>query len=382
MRFGKPHPGEPRLIWMYRLPSFPPKAPESTPAFDGDGNMYFGSHDHCFYSLTQERTLRWSFSTELKVYSSPLVSDTGVYVASGNGHLFCFSQQGLCKWVYDMTGYFAAIRNPCRRMFEKALTRIQSYDSYRRHWWYVKCWASPNANSIGDIYIVGFGLGLHVIDGGTGELRWSRDLGSPRFHLAGVTLDCKDNCYVASQRKRLWCFAVDGQLKWRLSTPRGYDAWATPSYDEELKQAYYSVSCGDSKAVVMAIGNTGTIVWKTTVPGGVRGTAAISYEGYVVVGSLNGCLYFLDKKTGAILRYLLISSARMALWTTPSIDPYGNIYLTSKDGNSDGSVLCIDSRMNLVWRKRIGKALSTPVIDARGRMYVGSWTGDMLCYQL
>ena len=86
LKYGKGILEIPELVWRFRLRSFPEFAPESTAAFDDEMNIYFGSHDQCFYSLTAEGTFRWMFKTGGKVYSSPTLLDSDhVCVASGDG---------------------------------------------------------------------------------------------------------------------------------------------------------------------------------------------------------------------------------------------------------------------------------------------------------
>ena len=103
LRFGKGKMGPFELVWRCRLPSYPPRAPESTPAFDDEGNLYFGSHDCCFYSVDRDGKLRWMYKVgNQKVYSSPAISEGKVVVASGDGRLFCFALDGQLQWIYDI----------------------------------------------------------------------------------------------------------------------------------------------------------------------------------------------------------------------------------------------------------------------------------------
>src|SRR5690625_1271828 len=94
---------KPHLLWSYNIPSFPVKGPESTPVFDEKKNIYFGCHDGCFYSLTNNGRYRWHFKTDKKIYSSPLLVGQNVIVSNGDGYLFCFDKDsGKLIWNYDI----------------------------------------------------------------------------------------------------------------------------------------------------------------------------------------------------------------------------------------------------------------------------------------
>ena len=101
----------------------------------------------------------------------------------------------------------------------------------------------------------------------------------------------------------------------------------------------------------------------------------------MIVCDFSGFLYFLSKKSGAKLNVVKLSDASRALWTTPSIDQNGNIFIATKDTPHSGSLYCIESNGEITWRYKTGKSLSTPVLDHCGRIYFGSWNGDYLCLQ-
>jgi outer membrane protein assembly factor BamB len=69
------------------------------------------------------------------------------------------------------------------------------------------------------------------------------------------------------------------------------------------------------------------------------------------------------------------------LWTTSAITACGHILITSKASWEAGAVHCLSAEGEPVWKYELGKALSTPVIDASGRLYVGTWDGEMVCLQ-
>ncbi len=372
---------EPELVWRFELPSFPPTGPESSPVFDKDMNSYFGAHDGCFYSLTRTGILRWMFKTRDKIYSSPALFDEKVVVCSGDGHCFCFGLDGTLLWAYDAAGYFKNSGRNLSKRISLTYTKSAAKDQVRGKPWTTRCWSSPCISEHGIVYITCYGTGLHALDIDNGKPLWTYDLGSPRNHLSGVALNEQGDIFVASQRRYLHSVSAEGKRRWRIKVAPGYDAWGNPSIDCEEGTVYFSISRQESDGYVMAVDYSGTIKWKSRITGGVRGSVAVSRSNVVLVGGLNGRLYFLDKHRGDIIRAPKYSDAERGLWTTPSIDPDNNIFLTVKETRTSGGLYCIDEKGQTIWKYSTGKTLSTPVIDKDAKVYFGSWKGEFLCVQ-
>jgi outer membrane protein assembly factor BamB len=382
LHYGIGDTGQPFIRWRFRLPSYPPKGPESMPAFDQTGNLYFGAHDHCFYSLDGSGNLRWMFKTEDKIYSSPtIINNDKVVFASGDGNCFCFDLEGQLLWAYDICCYFSQINNRLVRRVKLIRSALCAYDYDRRKRWSTKCWSSPNVSADGHVYITGYGLGLHAIRLNDGKKVWTYDLGGPRNHLSGVAINEKEEIFVASQRRYLHCLNSNGRLKWRYDTRLRYDTWANPSIDSTSGIVYFPLSYRQCKGRVVALDYNGDLKWQQDLPGGLRGSVAISYKEYILLCSLNGMIYFLNKKTGSVVKSVKLSEAGRALWTTPVIDKKGRILVTAKEGRYAGSLYCLDDEGKILWRYETGKTLSVPVVDEHGMIYIGSWNGEMLCLQ-
>jgi outer membrane protein assembly factor BamB len=383
MRFSKGDMKFPKMVWKTRLPNIPPKCPESSAVFDSKGNLYFGCHDGAFYSLEPQGGIRWVSLTGTKIYSSPSIyEDRLVIVASGNGDLLCYDRNGQVQWRNHLSEYFQNIDSRLKRKFEMLYTSYYAYDWARKKRWDAKCWASPCITDNGIVLITALGWGLHAFKVDDGELVWNYDLGTPRHHLSGVALDAQSNIYLASQRHRFHKLTSEGRVVWTYKHSSRGDAWGNPSIDLEHNTVYFTLADSRKrKGGVCALSLDGRLKWSRKLEDEVRGSVAISYEDYVLVVGFNGSLYFLDKHSGGINRSIKLSSAVRALWTTPSIDPLGNIFITTKDSGIAGSLFCLDKFGNELWRYKTGKALSTPVIDQNSRLFFGSWDGDYLCLQ-
>ncbi|MFT7528326.1 MAG: outer membrane protein assembly factor BamB [Arenicella sp.] len=372
---------EPELVWRFELPSFPLTGPESSPVFDKDMNSYFGAHDGCFYSLTRTGILRWMFKTRDKIYSSSALFDEKVVVCSGDGHCFCFGLDGTLLWSYDAAGYFKNSGRNLSKRISLTYTKSVAKDQVRGKPWTTKCWSSPCISEHGIVYITCYGTGLHALDIENGKPLWTYDLGSPRNHLSGVALNEQGDIFVASQRRYLHSVSAEGKRRWRINVMAGYDAWGNPSIDCEEGTVYFSISRQEADGYVVATDYSGTVKWKTRIDGGVRGSVAVSRNNFVLVGGLNGRLYFLDKHRGTVIRAPKYSDAERGLWTTPSIDSDNNIFLTVKETRTSGGLYCIDEHGQTIWKYSTGKTLSTPVIDEEAKVYIGTWNGEFLCLQ-
>ncbi|RXZ83382.1 hypothetical protein EBB07_06095 [Paenibacillaceae bacterium] len=385
--YNKQGLAQPEPVWNYKLPSYPLKSPESTLVMDEEQNIYFGSHDACFYSLTYEGKLRWFFRATGKIYSSPLIYNDIVCFADVNGHLFGFSLQGNLLWHVDLTASHRKTLSKAGKLWDLAKRKWKNQFSSPNNLWDAKCWSSPNVDDNGVLYMTGYGKGLHAIDIHTGQVKWERDLGKPRNHLSGVAINEENEIFAAAQEKQIVCYKPDGTLKWNFRTKAGYEGWSNPSIDPERQLVYVPVSRSHQSAVVYALDYTGKLKWEAVLPTGTKGTAAVSYDRYILIAGLDGLLYFLDKENGRIIRKLTLGCAQNGLWTTASIDQNGYLFITTKESADQqpnkqvGSIVCLTRDGEVVWKHRIGKGHSTPVIDDQGRLYAGSWTGELICIQ-
>ena len=383
LKFKKGEKNKPELVWRCRLPNSPPKCAESTPVFDSAGNLYFGCHDGAFYSLDSVGKLRWCSLTSGKIYSSPTIFDDSlIVVASGDGQLLCYDREGNLKWTTNLCGYFKSIPNRFLRKLSSLHTKHHSYDSARKKMWDAYCWASPCITTGGTIYISAFGIGLHAINIENGKTMWTYDLGTPRHHLSGVVIDKDGSVYLASQHRYFHKLSSNGSLIWTFDNHSRFDAWGNPSIDLEYETVYFTLASSRSqRGQVVALGLDGRLKWREKLDNEARGTVAIGYGDYVLVCDFSGFLYFLSKRSGAKLNVVKLSDTIRALWTTPSIDPSGSIFITTKDSPYSGSLYCLKSNGEIVWRYKTGKSLSTPVLDHHGCIYFGSWNGNYLCLQ-
>ncbi|WZL82830.1 PQQ-binding-like beta-propeller repeat protein [Vallitaleaceae bacterium 9-2] len=364
--------------FSFTLRAYPLKGPEASPVFDADGNIYFASHDGCFYSISSQGQLRWMFNSgKTKNYGSPSISENYVIFTSGEGNVHCFTTQGELMWTYYLGAYFDAISNRYLRKMRKGINALATYDWHTKKFRLNKCWSSPLINK-NQILITGYGIGLHCIDLISGQCEWTFDLGMPRYPLSGVAIDEDNNIYVAANRHRLYGLHANGQMKWEYTLKENYMFWGNPTVDIEHQSVYFTGGIGEDRGIVLCLGYDGQLKWKKELAGAIRGSVSISYENYVVLGTLSGQLMALNKEDGSIIFSHRLTQAKRGLWTTPSIDLDGHILITTKDSNTKGRILIFNSEGKQKSSLDIGKALSVPIVDQKGIIYVGSWNGTMM----
>lgn len=369
---------KPKLIWKTRLPNEIPHSAESSAVFDKKGNMYFGCHDGNFYSLNSQGELRWSLKTSLKIYSSPIIipNTNTLCFAGGDGICYCLNFDGQLIWstkigLIDRNWWEQKVYKYYQKEYP-ALHEVNRFPT-------VNSWSSPNILSDGSICITGYTLGLTVMNPATGEIKWRKKLGIPKYHLAGVAITNKDEIVAVSQQKKVSKFDKNGNKQWSAKLKGGYNAWGNPSIDIEHQQIYVSVSKREHASVIYALSLDGQTIWQTKLDEATRGTVAISYEDYVVVCGFKGQMYFLHKKTGEVLRRIKVTSGKM--WTSASIDPNGFIFVSVIDSSemATGRVCCYDKTGQFVWDFEMGKGHSVPIFDTQQRLYFGSWSGEYFC---
>lgn len=369
---------EPRLAWSCELPSYPPRGPESSPAFDEAGNLYFGSHDGCFYSLDQSGRVRWMFKTDAKIYSSPDVQGDQVRFCSGDGRLYCFSLDGHRNWIYDLMGPLRK-RGIKNRVLAELKELPITLDWRRKYMVTTKSWCSPVTDADGRTYATGYGKGLHCVTP-AGERAWAFELAGPKYTLSGPCLGPDGTVYASAYWGKGYAVAPDGQARWGIDLPAKHANWGTPSCDPETGDVYFVVSKKEETAQVAAVRADGSVRWRATIPGGLRGGVAISRDDWAIVAGLAGELQWLRKDTGQVIRRVRLSPDTRGLWTTPVIDPNGNVLVTTKQSNDSGSLVAVTAGGERIWEIPMGKALSSPVVDASGLVYAGSWDGTMRAY--
>ncbi|MCC5936792.1 MAG: PQQ-like beta-propeller repeat protein [Lunatimonas sp.] len=372
-----------KVTWEKKLPQFPNSGPESTPVIDKEGNIYFGCHNGCIYSLNNNGKIRWQFQTANKVYSSPLLLDNNLYFCCNNLDVICLSLTGELIWVFE--GYRELMKtNRISRIFS-FLTSYLIYDYHAKslNTKRITAWCSPNYLENNNIIVNLYGLGIVSLEYKTGKLIWKRKT-SKHFHQAlssvAITTHKDQEVIIAlSQTNKLMAINKKGEKIWERPLKRFFNSWATPAIDPEKKEIYCSTSIGNKKSIIYKFDLEGNLLWKKHLNTGIRGSATIPKEDFIVIPCLNGELKKISKITGKILQEWKIGSKHLGLWTNSSIDESGNIIINSKLSFNTG-------RLNLIQLNKqtspvtitYGKALGIPLITEKSKILTATWESKVL----
>ncbi len=370
----------PKMLWEKKLPHFPVSAPESSAAIDLNGNIYFGCHNGCIYSIDTDGKTRWQFITRNKVYSSPLVFEDKVIFCCNGADVLCLSLNGEFLWAYEGFKELKKVGT-----LKKIFGYIYSYFVYDYHDKSINvnkitAWCSPNMLSNKTIIVNLYGVGVVAIDINSGKVIWKRSLGLPWFHLTGVAIvndQTEEKIVTVSQSRFLFLISSKGEVVWKKKLKFLGNSWSNPSIDKEEKAIYCSTSFKNNCSYSYKYKLDGELVWSLKLPGGIRGSIAISYSDFVLIPCMNGVLYFVRKSDGSIIKEMKIASPNRGLWTSPTIDSKNNILVNVTENYQKGALIKIDSSSGkIIWKNEYGKALSVPVIDSEGNIYTGTWDSN------
>lgn len=372
----------PERVWETSLRQHPLKGPESTAVIDADGNLYFGCHDNCIYSLNAQGAVRWQFVTEDKVYASPVLLNNNLFFCCNKADVISLDLDGNLRWSFNGFRELSKL--------SRAKRLIANYRSYLRYdyefkkYGKINAWGSPNVLIDNSIVVNLYGLGVVALDPESGTLIWRSDLGTPYYHLAGVAItlaDGKELIVAVSQSGNVVGMDKRGKVLWKRSLQRGFNSWGNPSIDPEGRSIYCTTSQGNTAAYIYKFDLAGNAIWSQKIDAGIRGTVSISKENYVLVPTMKGDLLFKDKTNGSTLQIKSIATRERGLWTSATIDQRGDILINTKAGSYAGSLMRLSKEGVVKWEVKYGKALAVPVLDTAGNIYTATWEGKYIKYR-
>ncbi len=237
-----------------------------------DRRVYVGSQDKNIYSLdARNGRLLWNFTTGARIKSSPAVVDGRVYIGPDDGNVYCLdAYNGSVAWQREAGGYIEA-------HFD-ANTRLSS---------------SPAVVG-GKVYVGSLDTNVYCLDAGSGNVTWTY---KTEGHITSSPAVVDGAVYIISQEPTsagLYKLdAVNGSRIWRLGIPyertaeRGTDMHISPTVADGM---VFAASNKDKYHGINA--TTGTIEWTYNVT---KGTES---SGGFLIGSItqhDGKLFLIDQ---------------------------------------------------------------------------------------
>ncbi|MBN1592263.1 MAG: PQQ-like beta-propeller repeat protein, partial [Candidatus Coatesbacteria bacterium] len=303
----------------------------ATPSFDKNGNLYAGSMDNYFYSVSPLGSLRWSYQTTgiVGTGGSPLItSNERLIFGNDNGKLYCLDLDGGFIWSYSTTGGDAAA-----------------------------IFNGPSSSFDGNVYFGDNAGVLYSLRESDGSVNWSIQLTAESIYTSSVTID-GDMLYVGATDGYLYAISKAGVPTWSYNA--GGEIHATPVLTDDGDLLF-----GSTNGSFTCVDRQGLLQWSDTFEGPVTASAAYAGEDSVVVGDENAAIRKYRTDGSLVWSGALVG----AIKASPVIDSDGKIYVYSEPGNiyimgSDGYVLD--------WTTRDGywKAGSSPVIGPDGTLYI------------
>lgn len=258
-----------------------------------NGTVYIGSEDKNLYAIDiHTGKARWKFATGGAVHSSPAVSANTVYFGSMDGYYYAIDAvTGKLIWKFTTGGE--------KLIGEKGYWGMKPIDMYMTDPWDYFLSSPVVDHKTGDpaVYFGSSDGNLYAVHTKTGELKWKFSTGGI-IHTSPALSESDGTIYIGSWD--CYLYAIDagtGQLKWKFRTGdqlpmAGLQASPT------LKDGVVYFGARDASFYALQA-NTGALLWKYGAENSwILGTAAIKDSTLYVGTSDSYLLLALDARSG------------------------------------------------------------------------------------
>jgi outer membrane protein assembly factor BamB len=322
-------PGVPELKWSFTTDG----SVSSSPAIGTDGTIYIGSYDNKLYAINPDGSQKWSFTTGYPIDSSPAIGADGtIYVGSRDNRLYAINPDGTQKWSFT-TGYWV--------------------DS------------SPAIGADGTIYVGSCDNKLYAINP-DGTQKWSFTTGD--IITSSPAIGADGTIYVGSWDKKLYAINPDGSQKWSFATGgslTGGEIFFSPAIGADG-----TIYVEPVDVYLYAMNPDGSQKWSFTTGGWITGgspytSLAIGADGTIYAGAVDANLYAI--RPSGSLKWSFATEDTIG--SSPAIGADGTIYV----GSYDSKLYAIKPDGSQKWSFTTGNmVMSSPAIGTDGTIYVGS----------
>ena len=243
--------------------------------------------------------LKWRYTTNLWVVSSPVVADGVLYVGSGDFNVYALdARNGVKLWNYPTGDFVVASPAVANRVVYVGSEDSNFYalktSNGEKLWSYATGQVSSPAVVANGVVYVGAGGGAFALDAATGSLIWNYPTGVSPDYLSNVVAGV---IYVGSYNGDIYALdASSGALLWSTYVPVAILAPPTVANGilfvggQNINQNMYALDA-----------STGATLWSShRCQETMQVTPAVA-NGVVYVGCDDGYVYALNPLTGAPL---------------------------------------------------------------------------------
>ena len=302
----------------------------------------------------------WSFTTEVGIFSTPVVSADGtIYVGSADNVLHGLDRTGTQVWSFATGGIIDTA--PALLASEPGIGEslvLGAGDEILR-----RVRTDPDVPE--SERVVWELTALPPAAGSTQLVSWWE--GSPNVGPDGTI-------YQGNTGSQSYAITPDGQVKW--ATEAANAVWTVPVVDERSTTYWGSVD-----ARIFALDAAGQQLWQRTTLGYVTSSPAMDTSGVLYQGSFDGTLYALDRADGSV-RWKYRTGDH--IYSSPALieDADGDLEQVVI-GSTDGLLHSVAPDGHMLWTYDTGAPIrSSPVVgrapDGRPVVYVGSANGQVV----
>ena len=318
-----------------------------------DGNVYFYNSRGNLFELSPEGEIKsiYSLGEGEWFYCGPSIDDSGeLYVGTTKGRLLKISPEGELIWYFDS----------------------EESDSSAR--------GGPSIGSDGRVYFGTTGGILFCLDGETGEMIWSIDIGRDIWSKPAITADgtIYFGTLSGNVEKQLFYAVKEGEVLWTFET----EEESTGFYSSPAIGANGVVYTGCHDGFLYALSKEGVLLWNLKITSedesAIASSPVIGPDGTIYIGTMEGFVYAISVNGQEIewIRDLSSKSEpRARITTTPLISDSGHIYVV---GDHGARLFVFDENGDLVRSESTGNSTaSSPVMTEGGRIYFGANGNDI-----
>lgn len=288
----------------------------------------------------------WTMAASSSIYSSPLVANGFVYIASTDNKLYAYNAAtGKLQW-------------------QKSIGQVSGGGSF--------IYSSPAVvNDV--VYIGSTDHNLYALNATTGALLWTTPTGGFIYSSPVVG---NGMVFIGSTDHKLYAFnSVTGTKIWVTST--GGQIYASPAVSNSIVY----IGSNDHKLYALDA-RTGTILWTASTRYNINSSPAV-VDGMVYIGSDDHSVYAFAASGcgGSTCQPLWIVPTGDYIFSSPAVAK-NVVYIGSHDGKLyafDASA-CASGSCSPLWTATTGDGIVSSPTVANGVVYVGSWDGKLYAF--